>query len=241
MRLLFVTLLVTISPLAVAQQPVAEDLDEILRGWQVAKQKLKTFDCAVERLSRDNALDVRDTYKGRLRFMKIDDKADGIKFRLNLDKVGNQQVYEKFVCTGKELHVYDPSKKIVQKLAAGKVAPFFDDQGALLGLGGEDLSKRCQLTLLRPDPPDRFYHYILVRPKNGQQVGEFTEARISLLRSNHMPAQVWLVQPNRTEVTWNLSAWKINVDIPAETFIPEVPEGWKVVPVQPPALPRRMP
>jgi TIGR03009 family protein len=245
MRLLFVTLLVTISPLAVAQQPVAEDLDAVLRGWQVAKQKLKTFGCAVERSSVDKALGIRDQFNGRMLFAKVNEKADGIRFQLKLEKANAPQIYEKYTCTGTELHVFDPAAKVVRvhKLPAGKQARFLADSvlASILVNGADELKGRFDMTIVQPEPPDPIYHYLLVRPRNGQGLAEFTEARISLLRSNHMPAQIWLVQPNRTEVTWNLTAWKLNVDIPAKTFEPEVPDGWKVVPVPPPALPKRMP
>src|SRR6516225_7836041 len=103
----------------------------------------------------------------------------------------------------------------------------------LFGMGAEQAKARYHMTHVVPKPPDKYYHYILVKPKLEQDKSDFIEARLSLYRSNNLPAQIWYLQPNKNEIEWNFSDLQMNVQIPLKYFQWEEIPGWKTERVQP--------
>jgi TIGR03009 family protein len=214
-------------------QAPAEDLDKVLHGWEKAMTDLKSFACDIERKSFDKPLQVRDEYTGHAKYMKLNNKEDGIRACYELHKATNPIIYDKYICTGTHVYEYAPANNVVRvyKLPKGNQAglPQENILSFLFGLGAEHVKARCKMEL-DPKAPKDGYHYILIRPKPGKDV-DFTIARLALHRSNHLPAQIWYVLPNGSDMTWNFTSLQINEQIPPRVFHPEVPAGWRVVPV----------
>src|SRR5438874_300299 len=95
-------LLITLTVSAQGVAPVAprEDLDTVLRGWEKAMTDLKSFVCVVQRRTLDKALGARDEHKGYAMFLSPTTKDGGSRARLELGKVSNPKVFEKYICTG---------------------------------------------------------------------------------------------------------------------------------------------
>ncbi len=227
-----------IAAVLVSAQPApAEDLDTVLRGWEKAMTELKSFVSVVERTTLDKSLNAKDDHKGYAMFMKPAAKDDSSRARLELAKVSNPKIFEKFICTGTYLYEYAPANSTIrihdmpQNKKDGKQQDSF--LSFLFGMGAEEAKKRYHMTHVAPNPPDKFYHYILIRPKLEQDKSDFIEARLSLFRSNNLPAQIWYLQPNKTEITWSFKDLQINVQIPLSYFQPDEPKGWRVERVQP--------
>ena len=104
----------------------------------------------------------------------------------------------------------------------------------LFGMSSEDAKKRYDMTHVAPNPPDKFYHYISIKPKLEQDKSDFIEARLSLFRTNNLPAQIWYLQPNKNEITWNFKNLQIDRKdgIPLTYFQPDQPKGWRIERVQ---------
>jgi TIGR03009 family protein len=241
MRVLCFSMLVTLvtalaglaQNVAPAPQAPAEDLAKVLRGWEKAMIDLRSFACDIERKSFDKPLQTRDEYTGHAKYMKLNNKEDGIRIYYKLHKVKNPEIYDKYVCTGTDVYEYAPANNVVRvhKMPKGNQAglPQENILSVLFGLGAEHVKARCKMEL-DPKAPKDGYHYILIRPKSGKDA-DFTLARLALHRSNHLPAQIWYVMPNGSDMTWNFTDLQINEPIPTRFFHPEVPEGWRVVPV----------
>src|SRR5436309_16130572 len=105
----------------------------------------------------------------------------------------------------------------------------------LFGMGADKAKERYDMTLVFPQDgkPDRTYHYIQIAPKLTQDKADFTFARLSLYRTNHLPAQIWYLQPNKNEIEWNFKEVQVNVQIPLKYFTPEEIPGWRTERVQP--------
>ena len=229
---------------APAPQAPAEDLDKVLRGWEKAMIDLRGFACDIERKSFDKPLQTRDEYTGHAKYMKLNNKEDGIRACYELHKATNPNIYDKYICTGTEVYEYAPANNVVRvhKIPKGNQAglPQENILSFLFGLGAEHVKARCKMEL-DPKAPMDGYHYILIRPKPGKDV-DFTIARLALHRSNHLPAQFWYVMPNGSDMTWNFTKLQINEQIPPRFFHPEVPAGWRVVPVNAaPMIPNKRP
>src|SRR5262249_25571593 len=176
---------------ATPPQAPAEDLDKVLRGWEKAMTDLKSFSCVIERKSFDKPLQARDEYTGYAKYMRLNNKEDGIRACYKLHKVKNPDIYDKYVCTGTHVYEYAPANNVVRvhKMPKGNQAglPQENILSFLFGLGAEQVKARCDMEL-DPTAPKDGYHYILIRPKPGKDA-DFTLARLALYRSNHLPAQ----------------------------------------------------
>jgi TIGR03009 family protein len=243
MRILGWTLLATAAAASAALAQVGapaagqENLDTVLHGWEKGMTELKSFYVLIERTSIDKALNARDEFKGYAMFVKAPPKQTGSRARLELNKVNNAQVYEKYICTGTYLYEFAPASNTVRvhNMPQNKGGPDQSESflSFLFGMGAEQAKTRYHMDHIVPNPPDKFYHYIRVRPKLDQDKADFTEARLSLLRTNMLPAQVWYHHANGKEITWNFTKHQVDVDIPATYFQPDVPPGWKMQRVDP--------
>jgi hypothetical protein len=84
------------------------------------------------------------------------------------------------------------------------------------------------MNVLATDPPDPNYHYVLIKPKLAEDKSEFREVRLTLLRANNLPRQIWYLQPNGNEITWDFTNVKINTAFNKRLVDPDV-TGWKVL------------
>jgi TIGR03009 family protein len=223
-----------------------ENLDSVLRGWEKAMTDLKSFAAVVERDTLDKALQARDQYKGYAMFLKATAaKNDSSRARLELAKINNPKVFEKYICTGTYLYEYAPTNQVVRvhNMPQNKAGEMQQESflSFLFGMGSEQAKARYHMEHVAPNPPDKNYHYIRIRPKLDQDKSDFSEARLSLYRANYLPAQIWYHQPNGNEITWNFSKLQIDVSIPLEYFNPDMPKDWRMERVQPKGLPAAQP
>ena len=229
-----------------AQPAGKETLDTVLAGWEKAMTDLQSFACVVERETLDKALGARDEHKGYAMFMKAQVKSDGSRARLELTKVSNPKIFEKYICTGTFLYEY----ALVNQTIRIHDMPQNKQQGMqqesflsfLFGMGADQAKQRYDMTLVYPkDGPDPNYHYIEIAPKLQQDKSDFAFARLSLYRKNYLPAQIWYLQPNKNEIKWNFKDLQLNVQIPLKYFEPENVPNWRTERVQPKLAPANQP
>ena len=102
-----------VSAQAVGQPPAQENVDSVLRGWEKAMVDLQSFACEVQRKTVDNVFG-DDEFRGYAMFMKPQVKGDGSRARLQLAKVKNPDVFEKYIVTGPFLYEYVPATKVIR-------------------------------------------------------------------------------------------------------------------------------
>src|SRR5450631_4481884 len=90
----------TVSAQGVAPVAPKENLDAVLHGWEKAMTDLKSFVCVVQRKTLDKALGARDEHKGYAMFLSPTTKNGGSRARLELGKISNPKIFEKYICTG---------------------------------------------------------------------------------------------------------------------------------------------
>ncbi len=224
-----------------------ENLDGVLAAWEKSMTDLRSFAVEIERTSFDKVLNTRDVFTGHAMFMKATGKNDGSRARLELYKKDNTKIFEKYICTGTFLYEYSPVNNKVRvhnmpqnNKLGGKPQDMQQESflSFLFGMGAAQAKARYEMEIKVPnDATAAYYHYILVKPRTPQDKTDFTEARLSLLRSNKLPAQIWYHQANGNEITWNFSKMQIDVQIPKTYFEPEFPKGWEVQRVMPNEVP----
>lgn len=246
MRAISIGLTLIISVTVAAQGPgqaQKETLDSVLGGWEKAMTDLQSFACVAQRKTLDKALGTRDEFKGYAMFMKAGAKETGSRARLEMTKVTNTKIFEKYICTGTFLYEYAPANQTIrvhdmpQTKQGGMGQESF--LSFLFGMGSNEAKQRYDMTLVYPTDgkPDANYHYIQIVPKLAGDKADFAFARLSLFRKTNLPAQIWYLQPNKNEIEWNFSDVQMNVQIPLKFFQPEEIQGWRTERVQPKAAP----
>ncbi len=227
-----------------AMQPITPQeeaaLNQILRGWEKSMTDLRSFITKIDRESLDKALQAKDQYKGFAIFLKANVKDDQSRARLELAKVSNPAVFEKYICTGTYLYEYAPAQKVVrvhdmpQSKKGGQQESFLS---FLFGMGAEQAKARYDMRPVFSKTPDPYYHYIRIKPKMAADKNDFAEAQLSLYKANNLPARIWYLQPNGNETTWNFTELQVDRDIPLTLFQPDMPKDWRVERVQPKLAP----
>jgi TIGR03009 family protein len=218
-------------------QPTQSNLEMVLKGWEQAMLNLRSFAVIIDRAALDKALNTRDEYKGHALFVKPVANQQTSQAKLELYKVSNPKVYEKYICLQNNLYEYSPTnnKLRVHKMPQNKNGGNQQESflSFLFGMGANQAMTRYDMKYVSSDA---HYHYVRVLPKMPADKGDFAEARLCILRANNLPAQIWYLQPNGNEITWNFSKMQIDVQIGPEYFRPDLPKGWTVEQVDPNAL-----
>lgn len=225
----------------IAQQPMAPitpqeaaALDQILRGWEKAMTDLRSFATVVDRESLDKALQARDKYQGYALFLKAATKDDHGRACLVLQKEKKAEVFEKYICTGTYLYEYLPAQKVIrvhdlpEKKKGVQQESFLS---FLFGMGADEAKARYEMRPVTPaknDPTAPYYHYLRIKPKTAADKNDFTEARLSLYKSNNLPAQIWYLQPNGNEITWTFTKVQVDKQISLDYFQPTQEKDWRV-------------
>lgn len=242
-KLISLTLALLCVPLLSGQGvPVnanAAKLDQVLAGWEKAMAGLQSLALDCERTTKDRVFPSADSFKGTAKFLKSSTPNQGSRASLELfkDVAGKPSPdrFEKYIISGTFLYEFDPSNKVIRvhTLPPPKQGQVADDNLVtfLFGMKAVDAKERYQLTFVPAD--DKWYYYLKVEPKLAKDKAEFREARLALLQSNFLPAQVWFLHPNSNEVTWNFRNIQPNAVLKASEFeAPALPKGWQIQRVQ---------
>ena len=205
--------LMLLVPQVGAQQ--RDELDQVLRAWEKATREVKSLSCIVERETLDKALQDKSVATGFAMFLRAKAADDVNRFRIELTSVAEPKVSQKFIGKGQFLYSYEPSNKVVREFELElfrKMAWEYFGLTSLLGeIDAKQVKDRYDISLVNSNRPGPFYHYIRVRPKLPQDKRDFTEARLTLLRANYLPTQIWYHQPNGKAITWNFRDVKFDL------------------------------
>ncbi len=241
MRALFIvaSLALTGAVTMAQQAPPAQSvnpgqLDVVLEGWERSLTSLRTLYAECQRTTQDKVFQTREIFKGRAQYLKAPGPGQGSRASLELHKLTAQglseTIYERYICTGTYLYEFAPANKVVRihDLPQPKSGQVSDDNflSFLFGMKAVEAKQRYQLDI-PASPADQYYYYLQIHPKMPQDKADFSVARLVVRRDNFLPAQVWFLQPNGNEVTWEFQARR-DVTIPATAFEqPKLPPGWK--------------
>lgn len=221
-----------------AQQPPAQAppapndnaaLNQILQNWEQVMTTINTLVVQCNRTTVDKTWDRTEVFEGEAKFLKPS------RASLEMHNKAKPEVFEKYVCNGASLWVYNPQGKQlrVHKLPPTKSGQVSDDNflSFLFGMKATQAKLRYDLKLLPSPANDNWYYYIEIQPRERADKADFTRARLVLTRMNFLPRQLWFEQPNGNEVTWDFNKLLTAVDLrPAEFDQPAPPPGWQLVP-----------
>jgi len=230
------------SPAQAAPAPVLDPannrLDAHLVQWEREMKNVATLGVQCTRTTLDKAFGATDVFEGGARYMKPDLAA------LEMVKKDKPGVFEKWVCSGTYLYEYAPQQKVIR---VHELPPNKNGQGPaddsvlsfLFGLKAEDAKKRYDMTLVKED---QWYVYLKVFPRFAADKADFQEARLVLNNKTYLPRQLWFIQPNGNEITWDIPKVDVNPRLNRDEFTkPATPPGWSLVRMPKAEAPRNDP
>lgn len=196
--------------------PVNNRLDQLLLQWEQKMQGVQSLFARIKKTETDGIAKTSVESVGYLKFSKPD-RAD-----LYVQRSNNQQVYERFLCTGNNLFEFLPKQKLIRVHALPQRAPgqpLVDNSfvGFLAGMGAAEAKRRFEMTLLKED---EWYAYIEVKPIRPEDKVEFSKARLALLKSTMMPKEMQFVPPDGNPIKWDIQSMDLNSQIAATDFAP---------------------
>jgi TIGR03009 family protein len=216
----------TILAAPAALDPVKNPLDAILVNWEKAMTGINQLTADLTRTTLDKAFRTTDVFEGTAKYLKPN------MAMLYLKKKKKPEIYEKFLCTGTYVYRFNPQQKVVEvyELPKSKDGKMGDDNllSFLFGMKAADAKARYELTLLQPPANDKWYYYILIKPKNKADQKDFSRARLVLNRTTFMPRQLWFEDPQKNEVTWDFVKLDLKTEVKRTEFAPPQKEkGWE--------------
>jgi TIGR03009 family protein len=209
----------------------------ILQNWEKAMGSINSLVAECTRTQVDKVFQSTKVFTGKAKFLKPN------KASLEMRNKQNPDDFEKYVCSGSELCVYNPKAQTIQihKLPPPKPGQPQEDNflSFLMGMKAAEAMKRYKLTLLPSTPEtEKWYFYVQVLPRDKADMADFSRARLVLTTNTYLPRQLWFEQPNGNEVTWDFDKLYKDVQLPPVEFQrPVAPPGWQLVPAERPAGP----
>jgi TIGR03009 family protein len=205
---LTLTAILLTSPVLHAQQSIKQPaldarnpLDGILMRWEQAMQGVEKLSAKLTRTTFNKAFQTTEVFEGTAKYMKPN------RAVLWMVQKSRPQVYEKYVCTGNFLYMYVPQEKKIRiyEMPKAKQGQLADDNFLtfLFGMKAAEAKRRYELVMLQAPANDKWYHYILIKPRTAADKKDFIKARLVLSNSTYLPRQLWFEQPNGNEVTWD--------------------------------------
>ncbi|MCI0377214.1 MAG: TIGR03009 domain-containing protein [Gemmataceae bacterium] len=238
---------------ALAQQPggdpKAPTVDEVLERWEKTMAGVQNLYAEkVKRTTIDRTFQTKEIFEGHAMYLKSNVPNQGSRAKLELNKVTtqgvNKEIYEKYICSGTFLYEFAPANKVIRvhEMPPPKQGQVSDDSllSFLFGMRAVQAKQRYQVSWDTKLAYDQHYFYIQILPKNPEDKADFTQARLSLVRTTHLPAQVWFLQPNGNEVTWDFRNVHTNLEKLDPRYFeqPQLPKDWQFERVRADAKPK---
>jgi TIGR03009 family protein len=199
------------------------ELDHVLRRWQEALSNLHAVSCQFTRTTIDKTFQTTEIYEGSLQYLKPN---LGV---LEMHKRNQPETFDKYVRNGNLLYLYSPKEKLIRvhELPLPSELPDHAEslQSYILGMDLEYFKKGHTLKLAKTDP---WYLYLEITPRIAAEGAMFQKARVVLSAQRCLPRQLWFLEPNGTEITWDIPILDNDVKLEPKAFAPSVPEGWRI-------------
>jgi TIGR03009 family protein len=210
-----------------AFDPAKNKIDDVLLRWERAMKGVSSLTAQLNRTTLQKTFQATEVFEGVAKY-----RSPNLAL-LYMVKKNRPAIYEKYICTGDFLYQYVPLDKVIRvadvpKPKEGQVA---DDNllAFLFGKKAAETKNRYDITLLAPPPNDKWYHYLLIKPKSAADRADFARARLVLSNTTYLPRQLWFEQPNGDEVTWDFLKLDIKTEVKLTEFAaPATPPGWKL-------------
>lgn len=215
------------APRNVNFDPDRDPLDKLLLQWEQKMKSLRSLATPVVKTETDKVAGTKTVYEGSVRLLRPD-MADLYLAKKNAPP----NTYERFLATRNYLYEYRPQQKLIRvhqlpQRAPGQPAVEDGFLSFLFGIEAKELKKRYDMTLMRQD---QWYGYVHVKPVAAADKAEFSEARLAILLTTMLPAEMIFVPPGGDEVHWKLGPVDTAKQLVPADFAPptKLPPDWQM-------------
>jgi TIGR03009 family protein len=203
-------------------------LDDILARWERSMKAVNGLTATLTRTTLQKTFQATEVFEGTAKYMKPN------LALLYMGRKNKPEIFEKYVCSGNFLYEFVPREKLIRvhELPQPKQGQVADDNllSFLFGMKAAEAKRRYDMTMLAPPPNDKWYYYVLIKPKTQRDKNDFSRARLVLSNTTFLPRQLWFEQPNGNEITWDFVKLDVKTPLQRTEFgPPPVPKDWKVV------------
>jgi TIGR03009 family protein len=215
---------------APTHDPQNNRLDAILLQWEAKMKEVEGLRAQVVHQTEDKAFRTRTVFEGTALYKKPNLAS------LDLRRKDRPAVIEKFVCTGRNLYVFDQdSKEIRVYELTPKAGQVSDDNflSFLFEIKAVEAKKRYDLSLFKdPDKPqtasDSYYFFLKILPRFPADKAEFQVAHLAISRSTFLPRTLILDDPKGNRTQWDIPVIESGAKLdPREFMQPNLPPGWQ--------------
>lgn len=152
--------------------------------------------------------------------------------QLELSQEGRAERIDKVIWTGTHVFIFDAANKTIlfadqpsEKGPMGALSMSLLDS-FLFGIKTWEVKSRYQITYV--PPTDKWYVYLKILPKTARDRLQFKEARLALNANTLKLRQIWILQTNGDEVTWDFPRTTLDDPLVQEREFraPVTPAGW---------------
>ncbi len=214
-------------PTAADAERNARQIDAIMANWERAMNGIQALSAQLTRTTLEKTFQTTEVFEGTAKYMRPN------MALLFMTKRGKPDVFEKYLCSGNFLYEFSPREKVIRvhEMPAPKQGQVADDNllSFLFGMKAAEAKKRYEMTVMPAPANDRWYYYILVKPRTAADKNDFTRARLVLSNQTFLPRQLWFEQPNGNEITWDFIKLDPRAELNRAEFGPPAkPNGWRL-------------
>jgi TIGR03009 family protein len=209
-------------------------LDMVLRDWERASNAVRQMRYTVQRTEADfvhgtKTVSLGEVFIKKPSLLRVDQK----------DEKG--EVTEVILCKGKELHIYDFTRKFEHVFEIPPKPGVSEKGGDFLGIGAwihewvwwihvglplRDLKSRFSM---RVDREDDSWSCLEIRPRSRADQGNFLLMQVLLDKKTRWVRRIWIESLNRNTTTWDFQMPTLdpNPPITAESISKDLPRNWR--------------
>jgi len=234
------------APPELTEKQKAARLDEILAAWEKRMGEVKNLSMLVTQTRIEPVRQEKEIFKGTANFQKPN------LANLHLANSKDEKDFRRYIigpnAKDPKVYAYDSSKKVILEFDVSPASKFFITDNLffviLSGLKEKEAKERFDFKYQKEVGP---YAYIDLTPKRDGDKRQFSVARLTFVIDKQyadsfmLPAQIHYLTPSNESFTYELQKIKVNLELPAKLFEPEVPQGWKLIPAEKVPMPPQNP
>lgn len=205
--------------------PQNNRVDALLVQWEAKMKSVESLQAQIVRQDEDVRFRSKTFFEGVAKYKKPNYAILDLRMR------GRPERFEKFVCTGTYVYVFDQDNKELRVYdLPSKSGQVSEDNflSFLFEIKAEDAKRRYELSFFKD--PDANYYYLKILPRTEADKAEFKTALLALSRETLLPRTLILDDSSgKRRTQWDIPVINYGSNLDRREFAPPTPPaGWQL-------------